>query len=293
MNSYADLVQRQVATKQILADLKEMLEDDLYNPITLTCSAKSEPVRTAPIMPEDGFWRGIIFARTTKAYSPDTRTSKDVDSYLRRILKAAQQLGIHTKQLGEFRRRDMLCILDHIAFTPDCFNHCIAYLRPLFEILITYEALEVNPVDKIPKRIKPNSSMRKTLSPTERRVVDIHLCKSDRRFWLFMQIFFHSGGRIIELLRLKSEDVDLSRQIFTVTVRKGRNGSARRKDRPIKDVALKYWNEYLKGFDGEPFIFCKGFKPGKVALGSSWPTHLWEKLVKVELGIDVDLSVEV
>lgn len=292
MNGYKTIKDRQVSTTQILKDLLYYLQEKGYNPILDAFVEEKQIERTVPIMPEDGLWRGVIFARTKQdpQYRPATRV--DVDSYLRRILKAAQRLGLHTKPLGEFRRRDLLAILDEIGsqkvWSVHSWNHCLGYVKPLFSILIQYEAMESNPCAEIKKLPKP-TTVRATLTPAQRQAVNEHLHKHHRRFWLFVQIFFHSGARIIELLDLRREDVDIDAQAFWVTTRKGKSKVPRRTQKVIKDVALPYWKEYLRDAPTGEYLFAKNWLPGAAPYTRWHVTNLWRAVVKQGLGINADL----
>jgi integrase len=52
-----------------------------------------------------------------------------------------------------------------------------------------------------------------------------------------MHIFFHSGARLTELMRLQVQDVDLRNQVFKLIVKKGR--MSKEVLRLIKDIALE------------------------------------------------------
>lgn len=239
-------------------------------------------------MPDDGLWRAIIFARSNKTYA----TSCDVDNYLRRLLSAAMQIGLHTKAIGSFRRRDLLAVLDRMGelrpWTAHTWNHCLGYLSGIFSHLIVYEAMESNPVRGIPKR-GIAEKVRATLTRDERRRIDSHLKANHRRFWLFVQMFFHSGVREVELLRVKRSDVNLDDQTYIVTVRKGRMKVERQDVKAIKDVALPFWKEYLQDAGEGEYLFGKGWTAASRPLSRDWVTHLWGRIVKDGLGIEADL----
>lgn len=301
MNIYSTLRDKRKTTEELLAVEKHAIVEKGYNPITglfmVEVLVEPEPPlqeRTEPILPEDGLWRAIIFARTTKVYDPETNTHKEVDSYLRKIMKAAQLLQLHTKPIGEFRRRDLLAIFKKAEEVKEwscySFNNCIGYIKPLFDILTLYEAMDANPVIGIPRRGNPKGDeMRSVMNADQRKLVDEHLKRTDRRFWLFMHIFFHSGAREIELLRLKRSDLDIKNQTFKVLVKKGNKKiSARTETKTIKDIAMPFWIEYLNGYDDGEFIFSRKFIPGKSSISRDWLTHYWQKTVKIPLSIDED-----
>jgi integrase len=102
-------------------------------------------------------------------------------------------------------------------------------------------------------------------------------------------MFFHSGAREIEFLNIQVADVDLVKQTFIVTVRKGRDKTPRQTVRTIKNIALPFWTEYLSGTTIGEFLFAQGWVPGPKPMTRDWLTHLWGKIVKKGLSIDIDL----
>jgi integrase len=304
MNCFTTLGAKRHNTQQILDEEKDRIIERGYNPIRNTFMQQEAPpppapVRSAPIMATDGLWRGIIFARTDKgtpdawgntAYTPETGV--DVDSYLRPLLRAAGELGLHTLPLKDFKRSTLLTILTHMGRTkpwsPYTWNNCLSYLTGLFSLLMMWEAVEYNPVRDIAKKDTPDV-LREILSPADRMRVDTHLKSHHRRFWLFVHIFFHSGAREKELLQLKMADIDLSGQCFTVYTRKGREKLPKPVTHVIKDVALPYWKEYMADAGDGAYLFCRRFLAGKKPLLRSSVSHMWKDIVKDGLGITADL----
>lgn len=59
-------------------------------------------------------------------------------------------------------------------------------------------------------------------------------------------MFFHSGARITEFCRLKISDVNLERQTATFLIKKRKQWV--RVAKPIKNIALPFWEQYLRDF---------------------------------------------
>src|SRR5690348_4493418 len=59
--------------------------------------------------------------------------------------------------------------------------------------------------------------------------------------------------------------------------------------RPIKNIALYFWKEQMKGCGPEDYVFSSTFKPGKYKLQPKHISNKWKLYVKEELNIDVDL----
>lgn len=105
-------------------------------------------------------------------------------------------------------------------------------------------------------------------------------------FYRFLQIFFHSGARESELLRLKTEDVNLDEQYFRITVFKRK--MLVEEKRPIKKIALPFWNEILKLASPDQFLFSKNLEPGKYSISPAQVTRRWRVHIKNKLGITAD-----
>lgn len=100
------------------------------------------------------------------------------------------------------------CSRIKLHWTNNQFNHYRKYISILFTELVEVEAIEYNPVKDIDKQ-KTIKRIRKTLTKEERKKVNYHLHKNYYSFWRFINIFFHSGARLTEILSVKKEDVDL------------------------------------------------------------------------------------
>lgn len=93
----------------------------------------------------------------------------------------------------------------------------------LFKELEELEATDIDPVSKISKK-KTETKLRELLTDDERILIDKHLNKKKTyTFWRFLQIFFHSGARETELLKIQAKDVNLDKQRFKILIKKGKN----------------------------------------------------------------------
>ena len=108
----------------------------------------------------------------------------------------------------------------------------------LFKELIELEVVEVNPIRDLSKK-KSVQRLRKLSSMENRKLINDYLQHHQYRFWLFMQIFFHSGARLTEMMKVRRQDVNLHEQHFMVTIKKG--NAYKEVLRPIKNIALPFW----------------------------------------------------
>lgn len=159
-------------------------------------------------------------------------------------------------------------------FTDKTYNHYRKYLSLLFSYLLEIEKVDVN----YAKDLKSKQIVhlhRKILTDEEFTTISHHLYSADYEFWRFMYIFMYSGARISELLLVKSRDVDLTGQIFSITIIKGKY--RRQCYKPIADCVLHLWkelkpqsNKYLFNYSNDNVV------------------KKWHKLVKSQLSIEAD-----
>ena len=259
INRYKTLAQRREAVQHMIREETALLVDEGYNPYTKTYATPNDPVPTGPVSEDTPLQSAIMFAlrKRWKEYRP--ATAKEVFRYLRRLRVAAKGLDLHQKRIADFKRRDLLSILDEHArlnrpWTVATWNNCLGYIRPLFRILMQYDAIESNPLDLIDNKQK-DKTKRLATTDEQRAEIDAHLQKVDRHFWRLVNIFWDSGAREIELLGVQAKDVDLVRQTFWITVYKGRSGTSERVLKPIVNTALPHWAAVLEGAEPEDYVF--------------------------------------
>ncbi|MFL5742365.1 MAG: tyrosine recombinase XerC [Flavisolibacter sp.] len=165
------------------------------------------------------------------------------------------------------------------------YNIYRAYLLMLYKELVEMETVPANPVRDISKR-KTLKKIRPVLSQEQRETISKHIKAKDYRFWLFINLFFHSGGRIRELTQVKGKDVNLDAQTYTAIIRKGREH--REVPRPIKSIALPYWKEFLDNCKPNEYLFGIDFLPADQPMVPDTITRRWQRLVKKGLKIDRD-----
>ena len=124
------------------------------------------------------------------------------------------------------------------------------------------------------------------LTDEQRVVVDSHLRSHYPTFWRFTQLFFHSGGRIRELLSLQAKDINLKQQEYVTLVKKGKYH--RWVKRPIKDIVVSLWQELLEGAHPDYYVFSENLEPGSKKIRDEQITRRWNTHVKRKLGIHSD-----
>ncbi|MBK7885109.1 MAG: tyrosine-type recombinase/integrase [Chitinophagaceae bacterium] len=228
--------------------------------------------------------------KALKIIKVSTHTKEDLTSVVKYSEIAAKQLRIDTLPVNTIKRKHIKLLLEHLSRTKEkwsanTFNYYRAHLSMLFTELLDNEAIEFNPVKDIKKQ-KHTQLIRQVLTDDERVKVNDELQKNNYSFWRFMQIFFHSGSREAELLRIQGKDVDLANQQFKLIIRKGSQNKEVQKT--IKDLALPLWTEIMQNCKPTDYVFSVGLKPGTKSIRPEQITRRWNRHVKIPMNITAD-----
>ena len=284
MNRFKTLTERREATAQLIENELYNLKDKGYNPIT----GKFLVLGFGSIEPTTGFIDAL--RKAFKLLKLEGTTMQDISSALNFFETAAKKLGIDRMEIQTVKRRHLRQVLDMVgelkkSWSAYSFNNCRAYLLMLYKKLLEEDAVDVNPVKEIPKQ-KIIFKLKRVLDETERLRIDKHLKEIDPNYRRFIHLFFHSGSRKTEMVRLKVEDVNLEKQVFKLFIKKG--SQQREELRAIKNIALDFWKEQLEGASPDDYVFSSNFRPGKTRTTAKRMGNKWRLYVKEGLGINID-----
>ena len=281
MNQFKNLSERQDATRHLLALEHDKLIKEGFNPFIR--ADKSSKGIIDNLSTETPILEALKLANERVTVS--LATHKDLKFSLTQIDRAAKALGFHQYSVSKVTRRTIKLILEEASNTADRFNKNRSNLMILFSELCEAEAIEINPVRDIKKK-KIIKRLRTVLTDEERKTVNEYLETNFPSFHRFLHIFFHSGARISELLRVKGEDVDIQNQRYKIVIQKGRN--YKEVWRTIKDIAMPYWTTLINSCSKEDYLFSKGLAPGTMQIQPYQIGKRWYRLVKKRLGIEAD-----
>lgn len=292
LNKLKTVEQRRAAVELFLKSIPSLLIDKGWNPITRTYMIE-EPKEETPdevleLLPETPFIDAIGLAYGK--LNLGERTMSDLDYILIHIKRAITEIDIAKKKIVEVKRRDIKLIIEHLEktdgeFSSHKYNKYISNLSYIFSELVEWECIDTNITRDIKKRVV-EENQREVLNYEDRKKVVNHLKLQCPEFYVFTQIFFHSGIRITELLSIKVSDVDIDNQKFKYLLKKG--GRHIWKDGVIKDIALPFWRKVLLVSSPNDFVFAKGLVPGEEQLTYSAIRLRWKRNVKIKLGITAD-----
>lgn len=219
LNEIKTLPDRRQGVAALIKNEVDLLENKGYNPILNKCVAIPNSGDYI-IHPSTGFIEALRLSslRLEKAAS----TMSDISSILNGVAKAAKHLNMENLAISGIKRRQIISLLDYCQSTNDKFssnryNKYKAYLGMLFKELKKIETIEESPIKEIDKKIVV-SKIRTVLTKDERLIVNDHLKTNYYSFWRFLQIFFYSGARESELMRVRKEDINLTKQYFIITI---------------------------------------------------------------------------
>lgn len=275
MNEFKTLQERQSATDWILKNEMKLLQQG-FNPFN--DQLVSEPENDHEITPYSPFLPALW--QTYKSLKKAKSTVVNIKCMLNQIGPAAERIGITDLPIADVSMKHFKMLLDNCAqtikgFSHDRHNKFRSYLMILYSELLQFEAVKSN-VPRDLKKLKTVKKIRLTLTDEERVRINDYLLKNQYTFWRLMHIFFHSGCRETELMKVKVNDIDLEKQRFKVTVLKG--GSYEEQWRVIKDIVKPLWEELVQSAGPDDYLFAKRLVPGPVAISSSQIPRRWRLL---------------
>lgn len=273
MNRFTKLSERQAAVRALIQNETEILQSG-YNPFTETLESNNSPVYTVG--------QALDFALAHITVAKITRS--DIAFALKQVKNALLEKGWNGLLITDLKRGQFKSVLEAAAVSPDRFNKLRSYMMILMKELVERDIIQYNLVRDI-SPVKVPKKIRQVLTDKEVKKAKEYLQAHNPTFYRFMQIFFHSGSRISELLRLKVQDINLSGQFFRIMIYKG--NIYREELKAIKDVALPYWEELLRDAPNDHYVFSKGLKPGPNPIRSDQINKRWHK-VKEKLEIEAD-----
>jgi len=297
MNHLENLVDRQNLTKILIENELHNLQKG-YNPITNKFhNPPEEDTNSDIVSPKTKFCEALRKAQST--LNLECFTKYNMKFIVEKICNTAGDVVVDGQAIDKIdiyciKKRHIRALMNKLAennhWSAYSWNNYRSYLMMLYKELSEYDAVESNIPRDISKR-KIIKKVRTILSDEERKKVREYLQKNNPRFWLFLNMFFHSGARISEFFRLKLGDINLKKQIIKVTIKKGRQYAEIIK--PIKIIAVPFWEEYLRGFEDENlYLMGKGLYPSEKNIRYDQINHRWQK-VKNKLGIKADFYSEV
>lgn len=287
INYIKDLQERRVAVKGLIEQEMFKLQHQGYNPITNRYVAIIDI--DYEIDPDTPFIKALEKAKDKLSVSKEVKI--DMKAALKVMKKAADQLRLSIVPISKIGIRHLTMLMDQCGqinkrWSARRHNMYRSFLIMMFKKLTKLEACTGNPAREIDIE-KSFKKMRTVLNEAQRKTIDTHLRENYYRFWCFVNLYFHSGGRMTEILQQKQSTVDLTRQKYKCVIKKGK--FYKEVERTIKNIAVPFWAEFLRDCKEDEYLFGVDFKPSSKPMSNDTAGRWWKRIVKDGLKINVDM----
>lgn len=216
------------------------------------------------------------------------RHRRNLKTKVNRFCEVGTSMG-YNLTLDKISVRVIYAIMDELpkrysTFTAKTHNCYVKDLGGIFEMLRKRQYISSKMWDSIEK--KPVvKTLRQLPTHTERIKIDKKLREKHYCLWRFTRLFFLSGARMAELIRMETKDISVKNKYFKVTILKGQ--SRREELKAMLPESVPLWKEVVSASKKHPF--GPNLAPGDKPFDDTKPQKAWRKLIKEELGINVDL----
>lgn len=211
--------------------------------------------------------KALDFALTKKDLAEKSKL--DYRNQLEYVKTTAQKLGIGILPVSKVTRLHVLEILSRLKEERKLSNHGYNKyrdtIRSLFTTLETWLAVEYNPATKIDTLRTTESNKYASLDKEEKQAITELLYKHHYRFFVYIQVLYHTGIRPKEILALRIKDINLKKQVITIVPDLARENSKTKSLRlvPISDQLLPFLAELeLHAYPEDYYVFGSPFAAG-------------------------------
>jgi site-specific recombinase XerC len=266
---------RRAAVKFVISEMEKLLDKMRYNPITEKYMEPDVKPVTGKLNPK------LNFIEALRINYPTQTVSEGVKKEIRRIIKKIEASAITLEMefpICEMHSGHVRDLLDHLNLTPNEYNKYLTHLSIVLSDLVEKRMLFHNPIRDIKKK-KTTKKLRETLEISELQLIFDHLKVNNYEFFRYGMIFFHSGSRTAEMFRLQEKDVNLRKQEYKLTIKKGNH--YKEVIKVILPNVIQYWTELLTESNSTAnYLFSIGLKPGEESIQPYQITKRWKRLIK-------------
>ncbi|NHM08018.1 tyrosine-type recombinase/integrase [Flavobacterium sp. CYK-4] len=257
--------------------------------------------------PEVLFEDAINFALLKKKPSLKPKSYADYSCTGRFIIKAGISLKYKDAPIRKIKRQHIKEILAEAKLQQNwsnkAYNKHLNQLKAILSELLEWNVLNNNPAHKI-KRLPVDETIANIpATPAQHKIIKEFLETKHPEFFVFIITIFHTGARPEEILNIRNEMINLRTQeiILSGSITKTK------KDRiiPINNHLLKYFEKMnLHKYPKHYFVFGsfrqpgigfrdqqKDFIPGPTKIKRDTATKRWNRLIKSETGLNINVSM--
>jgi integrase len=296
MNKYKTLSQRQESVRILIADEEKRLQNG-FNPVTKETVSGQMAENISLMTLRQSLEYAFNKINATPEHKINTKSAKKY------FLQSAELLNYHNIPIKEITRRHLKIILEGIGklkvqtkegwvskkWNNALYNDYRTLIASLFKILHDEDIVSHNTMLDVPK-LKKIRNPRRVITIEEKEIIKNNKHLLTYEFWRYIIILKLSGARIIELLRVKKEHVDLQNREFKVLVKKG-SGDQRWEPRAITKVSFPFWEELYNQAQRYQYLFGEDLLPQtrEKPIRREQITRRWNRHMKKKLGIGADV----
>lgn len=271
LNRFKTEKERKQIEKLLLKQMTTLIDEKDYNPRTKQFMFLEEELN-----PNLALCDALEKALVRKSYTPEH--VKVVESALKRFKLNTEKLELGYLKIKDIELIHIKKILESCSLTNHSYNQYKKMLSSLFTDLVDESCLKVNPCTGI-KAKKHVVEKKEIFTDKELERITERILKDAPLFYNFYQIFYMSGCRVPEMIGLKSKDINLEKQEFTILLKKG--GLDVREKRAIVPDALEFWKRQMKKVQEDQYIFSYAFIPGDTLLTRDYVYKFWKKKIRI------------
>lgn len=148
---------------------------------------------------------------------------------------------LHNTKMGDIRPNHMQKILDETEGGYQTVKRIHTLFNKLFQWCVAHDCLKKNYAQLLKINVKYDPTPRERFTTEE--IKKLWKATEENKNAQLILMLLYSGVRIMELLDLKKEDVDLENQCFKVRASKTTSGI---RTVPIADKLVPYWKESME-----------------------------------------------
>lgn len=265
---------------ELLAEARLIWLQSGWNPV-LDPKFQLRNIATEEGLKSMNFNQAMDFALGKKDLAAKSRL--DYKNQLEYVKATAGKLGINILPVSKITRLHILEILTRLKEDRKLSNHNYNKyrdtIRSMFTTLETWLAIEYNPATKIENLRTTESNKYAALDKDEKSAITALLYRQHYRFFVYIQVLYHTGIRPKEILALRISDVDLNKQIITIVPDLEKENSKTKSLRivPISDQLLTFLLELeLNKYPKDHYLFGSPFPKGMGNRGAG--SEKWQQV---------------
>lgn len=261
------------------------------------------------------FYQALEYAIDKKTTRIGAKTLSGYKCTVGFCKKAVQELNLNYLLISETKRVHIKSIMETMqkqrSWSNAAYNKNLGHLQAVLSELIQWDIIPFNPAHNI--RPMPVLDSRANIPPTPDEHLKIKACLEQNHpdFYIFILMIFHTGIRPVEITKITINMIDSVTR--TIVLPAGITKTKKERivpldnhiwpliERLIVNVPGDYFlfgsyrvaargNNIIQGKKyGNPKNFTKDFIPGPTRLSRDTATKRWEKIVKIGLGINVNM----